>query len=257
MRGVLLLLFAVSAPAALFAGGPPDPAITITGGTAVPGDSITSRLILENDTVANGWAFAICHDPVVVELISVDLGPDGATVNNGTSPDFFQHQLTDGGWAQSVVVNLHGTQTLPAGVFDLAVAEYTAVAPGVTTLCPCDLNLMPPIVTVIVYSGASLVPTANCEEIVVPAGPYFVRGDANADSSVDLADAVEVLNFLFAGALIACLEAGDVNSDAVVDIADPVALLGYLFSGGEAPAPPFPDCGGDETADCDAEDACA
>jgi len=72
----------------------------------------------------------------------------------------------------------------------------------------------------------------------------FVRGDTNADGGVDIADAVRILMYLFAGAKPpACLQSADVNNDDAVDIADAVALLAYLMAGGGPPAPPYPDCG--------------
>ena len=45
---------------------------------------------------------------------------------------------------------------------------------------------------------------------------------------------------LFKGAAApACLAAADINDDNSVDIADAIAILGFLFSGGAPPAPPF------------------
>jgi hypothetical protein len=78
----------------------------------------------------------------------------------------------------------------------------------------------------------------------------FVRGDANADGTADMSDAVKVLGFLFLGARMNdCLDAADVNDDGVVDISDPVRLLGHLFLGSESPPGPFTACGVDSTQD--------
>ena len=76
----------------------------------------------------------------------------------------------------------------------------------------------------------------------------FVRGDANSDSQVGLADAVHLLNFAFVpGTSLLCLEASDVDSDGVfVGLVDALALLNYLFqSGFPPPGSPFPECGSD------------
>ena len=75
----------------------------------------------------------------------------------------------------------------------------------------------------------------------------FVRGDANADSLINVADPITLLDFLFAGGPLHCANAGDVNDDEVLDIADPIALLTHLFSGGSAPPAPGA-CGVDPTA---------
>ena len=46
-----------------------------------------------------------------------------------------------------------------------------------------------------------------------------------------------------------CEDARDVVDDGSLDIADPVALLTYLFAGGPSPPPPFPLPGPDPTPD--------
>jgi hypothetical protein len=80
-----------------------------------------------------------------------------------------------------------------------------------------------------------------------PRGGLQLPGDANQDSSLDLADPVKVLNHLFLGIAdpLPCdgtLEADgnrallDMNGDGRVDLADPVHALNYLFSGGGQPA---------------------
>ena len=82
----------------------------------------------------------------------------------------------------------------------------------------------------------------------------FVRGDTNADSSVDITDAVFVLNFLFLGGdNPPCRDAANVDDSPAIDITDGIYVLNFLFLGGAAPPSPFPDCSGDgvgEDADC-------
>jgi ELWxxDGT repeat protein len=78
----------------------------------------------------------------------------------------------------------------------------------------------------------------------------FRRGDVNADGDQDVADAIFLLNFLFAGrAGPPCLDAADANDGGSVNIADAVAILSHLFRDGGALPEPFEACGGDPTAD--------
>ncbi|MCA9728886.1 MAG: right-handed parallel beta-helix repeat-containing protein, partial [Candidatus Eisenbacteria bacterium] len=79
----------------------------------------------------------------------------------------------------------------------------------------------------------------------------FVRGDANADGTVDISDAVFCLEspFLPGSSAPSCFDAADANDDSGFDISDPVSLLAFLFSGGAAPPAPFPGCGTDPTVD--------
>ncbi len=72
--------------------------------------------------------------------------------------------------------------------------------------------------------------------------PLFVRGNCNADTRVDISDAVAILLFLFLGGEPpSCVDGCDVNGDTAVQVSDAVALLGYLFSpGGFAIPSPSP-----------------
>jgi hypothetical protein len=61
-------------------------------------------------------------------------------------------------------------------------------------------------------------------------------GDVTQDGSVDVADVVYLINYLFVGGPAPYpINVADVNSDGVVDISDVVYLINYLFIGGPAP----------------------
>ena len=67
---------------------------------------------------------------------------------------------------------------------------------------------------------------------------WSVPGDADADSLVDLADVVFLVNYLYRDGAHPCvMEAADVNGDCQVDLGDIVYLLNFLFKGGSAPQP--------------------
>ncbi len=84
-------------------------------------------------------------------------------------------------------------------------------------------------------------------------GP-FRRGDANADGSVDIADAIACLQYLFGvGTPLPCASAADANDDGNVDIADAITVLSHLFAHAGPLKPPFGMCGvdlTDDTLDC-------
>lgn len=79
----------------------------------------------------------------------------------------------------------------------------------------------------------------------------FIRGDANGNGSVELADAVRILVSLFGPnpKPLGCLDAGDVDDDGRLNIVDPIYLLAALFQSGPLPRPPYPDDGIDPTPD--------
>jgi hypothetical protein len=80
-------------------------------------------------------------------------------------------------------------------------------------------------------------------------GGAFVRGDANVDGALDIADPIQTLAHLFASGPMLCKDAADANDDGAVDIADPIMHLAQLFAGGPNPPPPFGRCGPDPTDD--------
>lgn len=72
--------------------------------------------------------------------------------------------------------------------------------------------------------------------ILVVAGQEYTCGDADESGSVDIDDAVFIVNYIFAGgAAPDPLAAGDVNCSSNVDIDDIVYLINYIFAGGPEP----------------------
>jgi hypothetical protein len=65
---------------------------------------------------------------------------------------------------------------------------------------------------------------------------YVLRGDANGDGVINLADVVYLINYLYrSGFAPTPPEAGDTNCDGTVDIGDVVNLINYLYKNGAAP----------------------
>ena len=79
--------------------------------------------------------------------------------------------------------------------------------------------------------------------------PTFVRGDANGDGFLDISDGIAVINYLFIGRELDCLDAADVDDDEALLITDGVYLLDFLFRTGSAPPAPYPAPGPDPEGD--------
>ncbi len=78
----------------------------------------------------------------------------------------------------------------------------------------------------------------------------FKRGDTNGDESINIADAIFVLGFLFAqGRAPGCLDTADTNDSGKIDIGDAIFLLSHLFAHGGPLKDPFGACGIDPTID--------
>ena len=100
-------------------------------------------------------------------------------------------------------------------------------------------------------------------EVPIPVGCVgvrFIRGDANQDENISIPDAMVILDFLFNGWPVTCVDALDSNDSGNITITDAVNVLCALFCPGTPPPPaPFPDCGIDPTDDflgCGSYDGC-
>jgi len=86
-------------------------------------------------------------------------------------------------------------------------------------------------------------------ELAFTSSVPFHRGDADGTGSLNVIDAVSIMDFLFLGeSRLECLAAGDSNADRRVDVSDAVFLLQVLFNGGPEPpepGPPGSPCGAD------------
>jgi hypothetical protein len=66
--------------------------------------------------------------------------------------------------------------------------------------------------------------------------PCIRTGDSNVDGTIDVADAVFLINYLFCGGPDPPPVLGDVNWDGAINGADVVFLINYLFRGGPEPS---------------------
>jgi PKD repeat protein len=112
-----------------------------------------------------------------------------------------------------------------------------------------------PVINVFTVNALSRFPAleSSTVEVIIVRPPFlkrFVRGDVDGNGSVDITDAVKVLNFLFLGSEApACMDAADVTDRGNVNISAAISLLTYLFLGGTQPAVPFPNKGLDPSPD--------
>ena len=187
------------------------------------GRSMFTCLVSSADTL-HGVAVSAGSNVYTVNAIQAEVS--FFLQNTGKVADFFEVTVTEQlGWSldpDSLLVNLN----------------------------PGELDTLP--VTVNVPYTASV---NDVDRIILKAvsqaNPYFEdqdtlwvtvaaeRGDANNDRSIDVADVVILINYLFKnGPPPAIFEAGDVNCDEEIDVADVVYLINYLFRDGPAPCAP-------------------
>jgi len=84
--------------------------------------------------------------------------------------------------------------------------------------------------------------------------PRSVRGDVAPphaqDGRVTMVDGLMILGYYYGDTGLDCMDAGDVDDNGTVTMGDGLRALGYYYGDpGTDPEPPFPNCGGDPTAD--------
>lgn len=82
---------------------------------------------------------------------------------------------------------------------------------------------------------------ADGDPIVINDPVFFIRGDANGDFRVNLADAIVTIEFVFGNHEhhVSCLDAIDADDDGAITIDDGWYLIYYFFKGGPQPPAPF------------------
>lgn len=245
---VALILSAAAPGLVANAQGNPDYVLSVGNAETAPGAIVTVPVLLDNNGAnIQGWSFGICSDEAEILVASASLGSTTQTVKFGDPPDFEQINLEEGGWTMGVVICFTACAILPPGNdYELAVAEYAAIAPVGSNiqLCPCGTVGSPAINAVVVVNGQSIPPVKVCGNIQVQPLVAFVRADTNADSFLDLSDGIWLLNYLFQGGpIFPCNGANDANGDGALDTGDAIYIVLFYFAGGDAPPSPFPNCG--------------
>jgi hypothetical protein len=231
-------------------GAQPDFTLEATEGSGIAGEAITIPILLDNPLhAAEAWWFGLCHDASVAAVTSVVAGPsyDSAT--------FHEVEIFSNGFTVGTIVEFPTGPPLPPGSDQvIEVVTYTVAGPGSTSLDFCDHLGSPPVFTLVIHTGLSIVPTKVSGLITGLTEHAFRRADCNADGVFDLADTIFLEQYLFiSGPVPPCLNACDMNNDGVIDIADPIFWLMYLFLMGSPPAEPFAICGADpDPIPCDA-----
>jgi len=231
-----------------------------------------------NPTSVVAVSFSIAHDPALLVVTGIESSP--ALIGYlGFTPQTFVETCSGGGTVGIIFAPDMVTTPTPltlATAMDIAVIHYQTkpiAFVGMTTQVETEISWVAnacgaaiPVANGVTTSGgssqlpiASLVPGT----LTLTPGYFFVRGNANGDasaSSVDIADVVYTLGFLFSGGPApSCMRAADANDDEAVDLGDAVFILAGLFSGGPPPSSPYPTCGSDPTLGgltCDGFPAC-
>lgn len=240
--------------------------ITVGDSVGRRGDVVSVEVRGEIDCEVSGFIAAIGHDPAQVRFVAAEPGPFIAN-HAGSELLFRVTEHNDQGYAVvGAIFDFSIPLTVPPVIIgpDTLLSTLTyeilpGAAEGVVPLLNRtrtygDTNLIANVfagnrgefsIDPVLVDGAVMVQA----DVVPPGGP-FKRGDSNTDETIDLSDALFILNFLFSGGdPPTCHKSADANDDGSLDLSDPLSVLGFLFSGSEVLPAPFSACGVDETPD--------
>lgn len=122
---------------------------------------------------------------------------------------------------------------------------YGATIPPIRQEISVNYYLRAEDITGAVVHDPSIAPDAAYRYQILPF-PY-ICGDANGDESINVSDAVYIINYVFVGGGAPDpLESADANCDSSVNVSDAVFIINFVFVGGNPPC----DVDGDEIPDC-------
>jgi PKD repeat protein len=226
------------------------------------GQPVYHPVLGTHDKFLQGYQIALRYDATILEMEAISLT---GTMAQALLPEFFITQINPAG--------IDSTMYL-AVIFDtLPPFDGRMMDPGTNqTLCTLDYTVQfgtpmgtstqmsftdgvgdPPINTIYaIEGGLSEAPYLIHGTVTISQQPQFlfVRGDANYNQSVNIADAIFLLDYLFIGGVASvCPDAADSNDDGSLNIGDAINLLNFLFANGETIPYPYPGYGIDPTPD--------
>jgi len=231
-----------------------------------------------NDTGigANAWSIGVASEGLAITAITTratvaaavgDTPPglvNGGFVVAELTRSSAEHPDNDGAVC-AVVLSFDLPVTLPlAGTSVTARIDVEGEMPALGDCRPARVfyrdglvGCGQPVSNVVVHDGRIVRPATRDLRTALCAGG-FVRGDTDSNGSIEMADGIISLTYLFRGGPPpACFDAADADDNGVLELTDPVVIFGWLYTGGRIPSPPSPlsttysasNCGADPSSD--------
>ena len=198
---------------------------------ADPGDVITAEVILNND---GSIIFQYLDIAAGFDTENCTVGIEDSTGTDGLQVAYITSYLTNNlaikffmPYQWLILDSYAGT--IPQGAADTVVCTFLSeeLTEGIHNA------------SIIVSSNdpePGMSPWTLSATLEVTNGPQYVCGDANSDSTTNVADAVFVINYAFKGGPAPTPpEAGDSNCDLDTNVGDAVYIINYVFRAGPAP----------------------
>ena len=215
--------------------------LVASSATGLLGGTVDTTVSFNNVSLgaADAASLSLSYDDSVVTVNSVA---------NTVGADFFEVQ--PGGAAGELVIGIIMDTAapldnqIPASPADTVLATITWDGAGVGTSAISFVDGLgnPAANNGIVFGQDPLYqPSLIDGSVTIVNFNPFIRGDCNDDGIVNIADGINLLNFLFQGGPApACDDACDSDDDADLAVNDAILIFNYQFSDGAPPAAPFP-----------------
>lgn len=180
-----------------------------------------------------GFGFGLCHSSGLEVVGAV---APAAIENEGDA--FLDLRIASNSVGFAALPDVFGLQVLAPGVLhDVLYMEYR-----ILDAVDQDLTFCEEVAGFAYPIRVNLNGLGVIQPLALPATlqiAQFIRGDCNGDQGLDIADAIDLLAYLFtATASPGCLVACDANDDGQVDIADAIRVLDLRFLAGPPLPPP-------------------
>jgi bacillolysin/thermolysin len=143
-------------------------------------------------------------------------------------------------WGNSFTdIVAYGQLTSPSNAEGLSPSDYSALMSFGSALLKANTPLT--FTVAFLYSNDGLAGLQASRELaqVFHSGITVLYGDANSDGSINVADAVFLINFVFKGGPAPDpFDNGDANCDGDVNVGDAVFIINFVFNGGPEPSCP-------------------
>ncbi len=251
--------------------------LQVDDGMAIPGSQFNAIIRLDNELSVQGFQCALTWDSNIFTFTGVTLsGLDIEELLGPFEVEFFtstnQDEIEAGaGWAACAAIfdfsPPFGGQTLEPGIdnsivcFQYQVAADNALVGSCADITPVNGMGQPVIQNILTIDGISSLPELSPGTVCFIDSEPFLRGDANDDGGLNLADAIYLIAYIFVdGEAPLCRSAANSNSDANVDIGDVIFIINHQFLAGPPPSAPYPTCGansaGESGLSCESYQSC-
>jgi hypothetical protein len=188
-----------------------------------------------SELISAGWVAATLIDPGTIDIS----GSPPATVT------IYVGDFINGKTAADVdlsTMQINGPVVPSGSSIEPAVPGFTGDVLALTVVTSSFLNTFGTVLGTAektytvswTYSGES--ESNLIEGTVVLHNETTLAGDANGDGTINIGDAVFIVNYVFRGGPAPDpIEAGDANCDAKINVGDAVYLVSYIFRGGPPP----------------------